>query len=189
MDKREAILARLVDVAASLPAVGTVTRNSDEISEHKRPAIAVFDSDESADEAAERQDHPGRAPNLVEMMPEVLILLGAPPEAVGSALNALRATLVKAVLTDSQLISLTGANGRVRYAGCSTHLGHGRSMEGSMSVQFTFAYVLRPEQLEWMRSAVVRISPFDIKRGACPCKRQPPSLRTSATASRKCESL
>ena len=147
MDKREQILARLVEVAASVPGVRTVTRNTDEISEHKRPAIAVFDADESADEAAERQDHPGRAPNLVVMTPEVLILLGAPPASVGTALNDLRAKLIKAVLTDQALIELAGANGRVRYAGCSTHLGHGRSMEGTMGVQFSLAYVLRPEQL------------------------------------------
>ncbi len=81
------------------------------------------------------------------MSPEVLILLGAKPETVGSALNALRAKLIKAVLSDAQLIALAGSNGYARYAGCSTHLGHGRSMEGSMSVQFSFAYVLRPEQL------------------------------------------
>ena len=147
MDKREQILARLVQVAQGVSGISTVTRNSDEISEHKRPAIAVFDSDESADEAAERQDHPGRAPNLVVMTPELLILLGTSPESVGPALNALRAKLVKAVLTDAQLIAFAGPNGRVRYAGCSTHLGHGRSMEGSMGVQFSFAYVLRPEQL------------------------------------------
>ena len=53
----------------------------------------------------------------------------------------------KAVLTDAQLASLTGTNGRVRYVGCSTHLGHGRSMAGSMGVHFAFAYVLRPDQL------------------------------------------
>jgi hypothetical protein len=81
------------------------------------------------------------------MTPEVLILLGAVPETVGSALNALRANLIKAVLTDSQLTAMVGPNGRVRYAGCSTHLGHGRSMEGFMGVHFAFAYVLRPEQL------------------------------------------
>ena len=45
------------------------------------------------------------------------------------------------------LAGLIGSNGRIRYDGCSTHLGHGRSMEGSMGVQFSFAYVLRPEQL------------------------------------------
>jgi len=147
MDKREVILQRLAEIAASLPGIATAVRNQDEISEHTRPAIAVFDADESADERAEQQGHPGRAANIVEMTPEVVILLGAKPERVGPALNELRAKLVKAVLTDAQLNGLAGANGRVRYAGCSTHLGHGRSMEGSMGVHFTFAYVLRPEQL------------------------------------------
>jgi hypothetical protein len=147
MDKREAILARLVEIAAAVDGVTTAVRNQDEISERARPAISVFDADESVDERAEQQGHGGRAPNIVEMTPEVLILLGAPPKDVGTALNALRAKLVKAVLTDSQLIALVGSNGRIRYAGCATHLGHGRSMEGFMGVQFVFAYVLRPDQL------------------------------------------
>ena len=81
------------------------------------------------------------------MTPEVMILLGALPERVGSALNELRAGLVKAVLTDPQLAALTGPNGRIRYAGCSTHLRHGRSIEGLMAVQFAFTYVLRPAEL------------------------------------------
>jgi hypothetical protein len=145
MDKREAILQRLVELAASLDGIACAVRNQDEISERTRPAIAIFDADESAAEHV--GDHPGRAPNIIEMAPELLILLGGKPGTVGSALNALRAKFIKAVLTDPQLVALTGANGHVRYAGCSTHLGHGRSMEGSMGVQFSFAYVLRPEQL------------------------------------------
>jgi hypothetical protein len=68
-------------------------------------------------------------------------------ESVGTSLNALRAKLVKAVLIRAPVIALAGTNGRVRYTGCSTHLGHGRSMEGFMGVNFAFAYVLRPEQL------------------------------------------
>ena len=147
MDKREQILQRLVEIAAAVPGINTAVRNQDELSERKRPAIAIFDADETADEASERQDHPGRAPNIVVMTPEVMILLGAAPATVGSSLNSLRAKLVKAVLTDAQLTALVGTNGRVRYAGCSTHLGHGRSMEGFMGVHFAFAYVLRPEQL------------------------------------------
>ena len=147
MDKREQILQRLVAVAAAVPGINTAVRNQDELSERKRPAIAIFDADESADEGSERQDHPGRAPNIVVMTPEVMILLGAAPTTVGSSLNSLRAKLVKAVLTDAQLTALVGTNGRVRYAGCSTHLGNGRSMEGFMDVHFAFAYVLRPEQL------------------------------------------
>jgi hypothetical protein len=74
-----------------VPGIATAVRNRDEISERARPAIAVFDADESADERAEQRGHGGRAPNIVEMTPEVLILLGAAPETVGSALNALRA--------------------------------------------------------------------------------------------------
>jgi hypothetical protein len=147
MDKREQILERLVAIAAAVPGVNTAVRNQDELSERKRPAIAIFDADEAADEGLEHQDHPGRAPNIVVMTPEVMILLGAAPATVGSSLNSLRAKLVKSVLTDTQLTTLVGTNGRVRYAGCSTHLGHGRSMEGFMGMHFAIAYVLRPEQL------------------------------------------
>jgi hypothetical protein len=147
MDKREAILQRLVAIGAGVASIRSAVRNQDELSEHKRPAIAVFDSDDTVDQAVERQDHPGWAPNLVVMTPEVLILQAGTAQTVGTTLNALRASLLKAVLTDAALIALTGPNGRVRYVGCSTHLGHGRSMEASMTVSFSFAYVLRPEAL------------------------------------------
>ncbi len=147
MDKREQILARLVEVAAQVPGIVTVVRNQDEVSERRRPAIAIFDADEALDERVEPNRHGGRAPDLVEMTPEVLIMLGANPESVGTALNVLRVKLIKAVLTDSALVAMFGPNGRARYTGCSTHLGHGRSMEGFMAVHFAFAYVLRPEQL------------------------------------------
>jgi len=142
-DKREAILQRLVEIAAGLSGVVTAVRNQDEVSEHARPAIVVFDADEVADEGAVQRGHAGAAPNIVEMTPEVMILLGALPEQVGSALNELRARLIKAVLTDVELDALTGSNGRTRYGGCSTHLRHGRTIEGLMAVQFAFAYVLR----------------------------------------------
>jgi hypothetical protein len=147
MDKREAILARLVAIAGGLDGVKAAVRNQDEVSERARPAIVVFDADEAADESAGERGRASPRPNVVEMSPETLILLGAPPETVGTTLNAMRAKLIKAVLTDNDLAVLTGTNGRVRYVGCSTHLGHGRSMEGTMAVQFTFAYVLRPDQL------------------------------------------
>lgn len=65
----------------------------------------------------------------------------------GGLVALIHRTVETDVLTDPQLIELAGPNGRVRCAGCSTHLGHGRSMEGFMGVQSNFAYVLRPEQL------------------------------------------
>ena len=147
MDKREAILVRLLEIAGGIAGIKSTVRNQDEVSERARPAIAIFDADETADERAEERGHSGRAPNIVEMSPEALILLGGSPESVGTALNDVRAKLIKAVLTDTELAAVSGPNGRARYVGCSTHLGHGRSMEGAMSVQFAFAYVLRPDQL------------------------------------------
>ena len=49
--------------------------------------------------ALANEDMPVMRPILVEMTPEVLILLGATPaEHVGTALNAARANLVRAVL-------------------------------------------------------------------------------------------
>lgn len=147
MDKREAILTRLAEIAGGIAGIKTAVRNQDEVSERARPAIVIFDADEAADESSGERGRTGKSPNIVEMSPEVLILLGAPPETVGTALNAMRAKLIKAVLTDNDLAVLTGTNGGARYAGCSTHLGSGRSMEGSMTLQFAFTYVLRPDQL------------------------------------------
>jgi hypothetical protein len=74
-------------------------------------------------------------------------MLGAKPEELGTAINALRAQLVKAILTDTGLLAILGSNGEARYEGCATALARGRSMEGEMGVSFSFAYVLRPEEL------------------------------------------
>ena len=75
------------------------------------------------------------------------ILLGAKPEALGTAINILRARFVKAVLGDAELSSIVGTNGEIRYEGCATALARGRSMEGEMGVSFSFTYVLQPEEL------------------------------------------
>jgi hypothetical protein len=56
MDKREQILQRLLQVAADVLGVVSVARNRDEISERARPAIAVFDADETIDERPKHKD-------------------------------------------------------------------------------------------------------------------------------------
>ena len=62
MDKREAILVRLVEIAGELAGIKTAVRNQDEISERARPAIAIFDADETADERANEQGHAAELP-------------------------------------------------------------------------------------------------------------------------------
>ena len=146
IDRRELILSRLLDIASVTEGVVAAFRNKDEISEKQRPAIVILDADEAADDT-DPGSRPARSPRRVAMTPEIYILLGAKPEELGSVINLLRARFVKSVLGDSQLGSIVGTNGDIRYEGCATALARGRSMEGEMGVSFSFTYVLRPEEL------------------------------------------
>ena len=146
MDKREEILARLVGVRpvfqASPPPCATRMRSA-----NGRGLPSPYSTPtKSADERPNARTIGARAQPRRDDA-EVLILLGA----------RARERRFRAQCTARQ-VGQGGAHRRAidrahrrqrprRYAGCSTHLGHGRSMEGSMGVQFTFAYVLRPEQL------------------------------------------
>ena len=146
IDRREMILSRLLEIASATEGVVAAFRNKDEISEKQRPAIVILDADEAADDS-DPGSRPARSPRRVAMTPEIYILLGAKPEELGSVINLLRARFVKSVLGDSQLGSIVGTNGDIRYEGCATALARGRSMEGEMGVSFSFTYVLRPEEL------------------------------------------
>lgn len=145
-DRREMVLARLLEIARGIEGIAAAFRNKDEISEKQRPAIVILDADEAADDA-DPVSRPSRAPRRIAMTPEIYILLGAKPEELGTVINTLRARLVKTILADAQLAGIVESNGDIRYEGCATALARGRSMEGEMGVSFTFAYVLRPEEL------------------------------------------
>ena len=116
-DKRELLLSRLLTIAQGISGVASAVRNKDEISDKARPAIVIY------------------------------LLLGAKPEHVGPEINALRATFIKAVLTDGELLAIVGSNGDIRYEGCATSLARGRNMEGEMGISFSLTYTLRPEEL------------------------------------------
>jgi len=147
-DKRETILARLVDVAAGVTGIVFAGRNVGNVDDEDRPAIIILDADEAADDSDPQSNLRGTsAKRRVGMTPEIYVLLGGKPEDVGSELNTYRAALVKAVLTDSELIEAVGPNGGIRYEGCATGLSRGRSMEGEMGVSFTFTYILNPADL------------------------------------------
>lgn len=147
-DKREQILARLVEVAADVSGVVFAGRNVGNIDDEDRPAIVIMDADEAADEndpvGASRGTGTKRR---IGLSPEIFILLGDKPENIGTELNAIRAALIKAILTDATLQSIVGTNGGIRYEGCATALSRGRSMEGEMGVSFTFTYLLNPAEL------------------------------------------
>lgn len=145
-DKRELILQRLLVIAEGIEGIVTASRNKDEITERARPAIVILDADEAAEDS-DPNNRPFNAARRVVMTPEMYIMLGAKPQDLGTAINALRAKFVKAVLTDVPLKTLVGQNGDIRYEGCATALARGRNMEGEMGVSISFTYILRADDL------------------------------------------
>jgi hypothetical protein len=149
-DVREDILARLLEVVASIPNLRAAYRNNVDIPEDQLPAAIVLDGDEESDGASDVSMKQSHRPYNVQMTPEIIIAQQA--DEVGSDLTTLRRELIKRVLTDTELneqIVKTGrhGNGAIRYLGCQTDLGWMRSLHGALRAQFMFKYTLRPDDL------------------------------------------
>jgi hypothetical protein len=70
----------------------------------------------------------------------------------GTALNALRAKIIKAVLFDDDLALLAGSGGarslgNVRYIGLSPTVFEGRLIVGRMNLRFRISYPFNPKSL------------------------------------------
>jgi hypothetical protein len=146
VDTRANILARLLEIAATIPTIRTVHRNNVDITEHNQvPAAIVFDGDEevTTNTTASRSTVP--APMLVEMTPEIVI---AHIDAAADVdLRMLRRELVKRVLYDTELNQIVGTNGAIHYRGCRTDVGWMRSLHGALLALFVFKYTLKPWDL------------------------------------------
>jgi hypothetical protein len=153
-DRREIILARLAEILAAVPPVQAVVRNVElkvfrnrgDLYTVKRPAILLLD----ADDVVQLTPSNHRAPALVDMTPEIYVLMDLrepPNENIGPDMNALRTAIVRAIFYDQSLVTILGGNGRIRYVGTTTDMASGRAMQGEMSIRLTFTYVLRPSEL------------------------------------------
>lgn len=144
-DRREPILARILVVLNT--AVGLAERNNQTISETRRPIALLFDADEEAEELP--SGRPANSPLRVEMTPEIYVLMGAKTADIGTVINAMRASVIKAILTDADLASLVGVGkgGSISYDGCTTTLAQGRQRDANMAIGFTFRYSLVPADL------------------------------------------
>jgi hypothetical protein len=150
IDVRENILARLLEVVATIPNIRTAQRNNVELDETHLPFVIVLDGDEETDDATDASMRPPNRPTVVRMTPEIIVAQQA--DEVGSDLTTLRRELIKRVLNDTELneqIVKTGrhGNGAIRYLGCQTDLGWMRWLQGTLRAQFSFKYTLRPDDL------------------------------------------
>lgn len=152
-DTREAILARILVLAQAVKTddttIKTAIRNRGPLETDKRPAIVLLDGDEQ-DALPGRP--PGRGglpipPAIMTMTPELFVLLDEVrprPETSGTRLNAYRDALMEAIAGDTELLTLLGSNGRVRYKGCATDLKSGSALAGEMRLDFAYTYVVKP---------------------------------------------
>lgn len=145
-DKREDILVRLLAIYRTVDGVAKVVRNEQVADDWDFPALMLLD----ADEEAEDRTGSGRPPTgvvRVTMTPETYLILGALPENVGSELNRYRARIVKAVLSDAELLTIVGKNGEIMYSGCATSLARGREIIGDIGLNFSITYKLNQADL------------------------------------------
>ncbi len=151
-DPREQILERLKAIAGEIDggSLGTIYpyRNAAEVGRTRRPAIVILDADESADPRADPSRRPSNTINLVDMRPEVLLMVASSSANVGTDLNDLRVRLIKAVLFDAELNSLASqSGGGIAYLGAATDFARERSMSGEMTVSFNIRYRFDPNSL------------------------------------------
>lgn len=148
-DRREAILARVQQIAISV--IGkpeSVVRNNSDFSTTPRPVVVILDGDESSKDG-EVQNRPANKPRRITMTPTIVILKSGPPSTVGTDANALRAQLIKAIFTDATLLGfvLDGNDRGIEYHGCSPNFTQGEVIEGDVSLNISFTYPLRIEEL------------------------------------------
>jgi hypothetical protein len=147
-DVREDILARLLEVVATIPNLRSVHRNNVDLAENQLPAGIVFDADEETTGGASTRQ--SNSPIKVEMTPEIVIAQQSGE--AGSDLTTLRKELIKRVLLDTELNNLVAkgsprGEAAIHYVGCQTDVGWMRSLHGALRAQFTFAYWLKPNEL------------------------------------------
>jgi hypothetical protein len=144
-DVREAILARLMEVVATVPNIRNVFRNNTDITDDQMPAALVRDGDEDVVSGNERSSRMPGGPLVVEMAPDIQIVEQS--DAIGSDLTTFRAELIKLVLFDTTLNEYTGSNGKISYLGCVTSFGWMEKQYGALQLRFQFKYPLIPNDL------------------------------------------
>lgn len=152
VDVRENILARLLEVVATIPNIRSAHRNNIDLPETQLPAVIVLDGDEESDGASDVSMKQPHRPYNVQMTPGIVVQVQDDNVVLGSIVTTFRGELIKRVLTDTELneqIVKTGrfGNGAIRYLGCQTDVGWTRTGYAALTAQFMFKYSLKPDDL------------------------------------------
>lgn len=165
-DRRELIIEQLLNDLGNLtvpllggpngPSAivpGHIVHNRNELDEDLVPGIILLDADEvrsTTQTMRERGLQESKVPiQVMRMTPEIYVVLdprGNVNLNVGADLNTARLAILGAVLVDTKLQQIVGANGNIIYDGCVTDLARNRAMRGQLGISITFQYPLLPKE-------------------------------------------
>jgi len=159
VDRREQILLHLFSTLKSVPGFATYWRDRGEVPpedpETKAPllpAAIMLDGKEQVKVATTLlRSYGTRVPPMeVTLLPQVWVVL-MPAKNVtnvgqGEALSAFRIAILKAIVTDDNLVALLGGNGEIEYRGSETDMQSGSSLLGQMRLDFALTYALNPAE-------------------------------------------
>lgn len=149
MDKRELILVRLLAIMA-LTSADRTFRNEDDISARQDVTTILFDGDENITEnpiPRSGRGDPRVSTDFMILSPSIEILINASTAAIGTILNGYRKQIIPNLINDSELISLVGPNGTIRYIGCTSETQAGENRAGRMTLRFDLVYVFKVSEL------------------------------------------
>lgn len=146
-DVRELIMSRIEAIIAGIAGATTTGRMRPFTSDDELPAVIVYDGAEESDE--QNKPRPATSPITVTMTPEIFIQVSADDAAdAGSAMNNIRASIIRTILEDAILATLVVNGGNsVWYEGCETSIVQTNVALAEMKLMFAFRYVLSPNQL------------------------------------------
>lgn len=145
-DARESILARLVVVCGAVEGVQAAVRNRLDVPGLARPAIILQDGIEQMLDQPDGARHSELS--RIELSPGITVVMrGSGSADAGTLLSLYRSRVVAAVLNDSELRTLVGTNGRIRYEGCLVAPPDAEAKEYRIDVTIVFTYAFRLSDL------------------------------------------
>jgi hypothetical protein len=141
-DRREEILARLVEIAGAIPGARNVYRNRLKLTASLRPAIVVLDGDEVGTVGEFALGSAPNRPSIMQVNPLIYLMAGDNAATIGSDMSGLRLPMIQAVLADSALQEITTNTGGIQYQGCTMDLGQGQTTEATLILSFSLHYPL-----------------------------------------------
>lgn len=146
MDKREQILARLLQICGTLSGIAAAGRNVLDVPALARPALVVQDGSEERLDSPQSDNRSGVT--RFELNAQIWLMVRGAATNVGPLMSMFRSRLVLAIASDMTLRDLTGTVGGIRYDGCTVSEPTPETKEPRMDLNFGFVYTLAMSDLE-----------------------------------------